>query len=608
MTKIYYAGEDKVISSEKIDNDSRLSIFTNKAYFTVPLGKASRFDGYFVRDKGELFKILDSLDFQTIDFLHPEKVVNVGNSFTLYHGFISSSFYIDSETGALLYESNSSLTFRLNFDVKRMFDEREWGRFYDLKRVRDTLWVLHFVKKTDEREDSSSGMKEFEKFVFIKVHGESKRVDSWKLRKYDYDLERNSPKHERYVFSALELKTNRFMILVSNNYEEGYNLINARFKVFDKITKTESSFNLNRVSRFEEVNFAFSRAQHSLLALATEDYLMAGLPWFYQEWSRDEALSLKALVISGELNKTKKYMENLLNNIYYNGKIHSNLHERTTFSIDALPWLFHSISYLVRFADKENISAYLFSNKFIKTFEDSLIKTLDFIEKYHIKGDLVYTEEHESWMDSSFGKDKRKGFLLEIQAMYMYLYKLAYALTGNEHYRNMENKIRIATVNNFYDSRLLYDDLENRFFRPNIFIAYYFYPEMLSYLQWRNVFDEAIRKLWLPWGGFTTIEKSSELYCPRHTGEDIRSYHRGDSWYFLNNLAAIAMYKVDKIRYANYIAEIIAASTKDILWLNALGSASELSSAEFQTGQGAFNQAWSNATFIELIHELMGDL
>ncbi len=608
MTKIYYAGEDKVISSEQLDKDYRLSIYTNKAYFTIPFGNASNFDGFFVKDRGEFFKIIDLIDFPTLDFTHPEKVVIVGNSFTTYHGFISSSFYLDSDSGALLYESNSSLKMRFYFDVKKMFDNREWGRFYDLKMVRDNLWVVHFIKKTDEREDGDSGKKEFEKYVFIKFNGESKRIDSWKQRKYLYDLERNSKNVDRYVFSGLEIKANRFMILASDNLEEGYNLINARFKVFDKIVKTESSFYLNRTSRFEEVNFAYSRAQHSLLALAGENYLMAGLPWFYQEWARDEALSLKALVISGELNKAKKYMENLLNNVYYNGKIHSNLSERTVFSIDALPWLFHSIAYLIRFAEKENLTAYLFSNKFIKHFEDSLIKTLDLIDKYYIKGDLVCSAEHETWMDSSFGKDKRQGFLLEVQAMYMYLYKLAYALTGNEYYRDMENKIRIATVNNFYNNNILYDDLENRFFRPNIFIAYYFYPEMLSYLQWRNVFDAAIRKLWLSWGGFATITKNSKLFCHRHTGEDARSYHRGDSWYFLNNLAAIALYRVDKSRYANYIADIIAASTNDILWLNSLGSASELSSAELQTGQGAFNQAWSNATFIEMITELMKDL
>jgi len=606
MTKIYYGGEDKVISSEPVDPDYRLSIFTNKAYFTIPMGKRSRFDGFFVKQQ-DFFKILDSIEFEGLDF-HPDKVVVIGNSFTTYFGFISNSFYIDSDTGSLLYESNSSLTMKLYFDVKRMFDDREWGRIYDFKMIKDNLCLIHFVKKTDEKEDPDSGRKEFEKYVFIKFNGSCKRTDSWKHRKYDYDAERNSPITERYVFNAVELKANRFMILVSDNFEQGYNQINARFKVFDKIVKDEIAFNLNRVCRFEEVNFAYSRAQHSLLSLATHDYLMAGLPWFYQEWARDEALSLKALVLSGELNKARKYMENLMKNVYYNGKIYSNLSEKGIFSIDALPWLFHSIAFLVRFAEKENLSAYLFSRKFIKEFETTLLRVLDLIDKYFVKGDLIYADKQETWMDSSFGKDVREGFLLEVQAMYMYLHRLAYALTGKEYYRDMENKMRIATVNNFYDGNLLYDDLNNRFFRPNVFIAYYFYPEMLSYLQWRNVFDEAIKRLWMPWGGFATIDKKSELFCSKHTGEDVRSYHRGDSWYFLNNLAAIAMYRLDKSRYANYIADIIAASTKEILWLNSLGVAGELSSAGKQTSQGAFNQAWSNATFIEMINELMKDL
>ena len=60
------------------------------------------------------------------------------------------------------------------------------------------------------------------------------------------------------------------------------------------------------------------------------------------------------------------------------------------------------------------------------------------------------------------------------------------------------------------------------------------------------------------------------------------------------------------MKIKSYIEKISAASTTDILWKGAIGCASELSSASSQKAEGCLNQAWSNATFIELMNVLRG--
>ena len=69
-------------------------------------------------------------------------------------------------------------------------------------------------------------------------------------------------------------------------------------------------------------------------------------------------------------------------------------------------------------------------------------------------------------------------------------------------------------------------------------------------------------------------------------------------------MAAIVMASVNSKKFKPYIEKIAAASAKDILWKGAVGCGSELSSAKEQRAEGCLNQAWSNATFIELMKVL----
>jgi glycogen debranching enzyme len=212
----------------------------------------------------------------------------------------------------------------------------------------------------------------------------------------------------------------------------------------------------------------------------------------------------------------------------------------------------------------------------------------------------------------------RDGARIEIQALRLCLYKLARKLNADikkkSYYYRAEQKLKNKVREEFWDGEILADGIYPKTLevdstiRPNIFLTAYLYPELLSRKEWKTCFDNAINKLWLSWGGFATIDKNNPGYYPYSTGENPSSYHQGDSWYFVNNLAAITLFRLDKDKYKNYIEEILAASVDDLLWFNTLAASSEISAAEENSHKGCFNQAWSAATYMEMISEMQKEL
>jgi predicted amidohydrolase len=83
------------------------------------------------------------------------------------------------------------------------------------------------------------------------------------------------------------------------------------------------------------------------------------------------------------------------------------------------------------------------------------------------------------------------------------------------------------------------------------------------------------------------------------------SYHRGDSWYFVNNIAAICMIDLDKKtgtnNFSKYYNDIIQASTDGILKYGTVGYLAEVSSASKREDKGCLGQTWSICTYVELI-------
>ena len=243
------------------------------------------------------------------------------------------------------------------------------------------------------------------------------------------------------------------------------------------------------------------------------------------------------------------------------------------------------------------------------TLRDKVEKSLQRLHKSHANENLVVNSSKETWMDTL----SRDGARIEIQALQLATYKTArllndLTLTHSEKYSLHEKQLRQVVRSKFFNGRQLADGYLNETqdftIRPNIFIAYYVYPDLLSTGEWEAVFDNALQHLWLSWGGLATLDISHPDFKQSHSGEGSASYHNGDSWYWINNLAALCMLRLNRSKYKEYIYKIIEASVHDMLYSGFIGHCSEISSAKERSSFGCWAQAWSAATLVELLHEV----
>ncbi len=604
LINIEYKGDKKKLFVES-DEDSRLLLGDEGgSFFSKPLSKKTRYDGFFWYDtiNKEMFRILDSIILPNIEE-PPANITIEKRRISVDCSVLKEEFFMPEDTRSLFLKLNIFHSVRPYFDIKKMFDNREWGRIYHIE-LKKNIALIHFRKITDDREDESMGKTEFERFVAVAFSGSAKEIKDWKEVKYELDEERGSPPFSRYVYCPVEFLTDRMVIVPSSNRE--YAIKKAK-KLFSKFNKLKSKLEPFKIKNLDSahLDFAYSLAERNMEILNVDNrFIMAGIPWFPEEWARDEAISLYWLF---KENK-KKGLELALRmmNHMIKGKIKTKIEEKEgIFSIDAFAFIFKRVfdNFLSKESDydfhkKKNS---LFKNKHIHEFVDKAQKELDHLIRFHIKDGLVYSHPKETWMDSSYDIDDREGFNIEIQAMMLYLLDKMHWLTSQKKYIEIGEEMKRKVKKEFWNGSFLVDNLKNQWIRLNIFIAYYFYPSLLDEHQWNICFQSALEELWLDWGGFSTISKKSKLFHPKHTGEDAKSYHRGDSWYFINNIAAIALSHFDRRKYSKQIAKILSASTFDILFGHALGFASELSDAEEQTSHGAFAQAFSASTYIELV-------
>ena len=350
-------------------------------------------------------------------------------------------------------------------------------------------------------------------------------------------------------------------------------------------------------------NKKLERAAHSMDKLISDQGISAGYPWFFQVWSRDELISLKYLIDQEEFDSVKNIFSKYFNDKYVEG-FPAILPDTGLPSADATGWLF------VRFYDF--VAATKHKNVFGDYFDElEAQEIVVFLEVLHaqlrerMKDGLVYSSKNETWMDTSFNDEGREGFCIEIQALMLRASQILYEFTGRKEYQDIEKELKKHVKKKFFRKGNLIDHIspdgtEKNTMRPNVFIANYVYPQLLSKSQWEKVFDSHLESLWLKWGGLSSIDVKSDLFISEHTGETNESYHRGDSWYYINCMAGICMHKLHSKKYKQKINKIIQACQED-LEEGVVGSISEVSSASHRSSFGCLSQSWSLAMYIELL-------
>ena len=602
--KIVHVLNNKAI--EKDVADSELSFFLSSgnggfAHFSTAHDPTSKYQGLFTKIGSGIFK--------TIEHLNPlaeekeEKVAaieNTGYAALFHRSSFYESFFMPMRKNSLVYQLSMELPVELFFDVRKANDLRQWGRHYNVVEAAGNTVVIQFTKKTDNREDSSSGNIEYEIFVAVKHDGFISNINSgWVKRDYSLDKKRNSTS-ERYVYKAATIAARTFVISAAASAAAAAKEAESVFKSIDRLKKESKKHydSLCSNQSNNETAMAANAARIALDKLTTKEGLYAGLPWFFQEWSRDELVSCAALPVAARKRIVLSYLDKILDDGRLPTTIsrnYGNSHAPHS-SADGVGWLFKRDSDLI---DEKRLAA-----AEIKKLRAGLKKSIDGTLQRHSKNGFITSEKNETWMDTSFDDNGRKGACIEVQAMQLNMYGLMYKLSKEKTYLLLEKSLRQNVRKFFWNGTLLADRLNDSTARPNIFIAAYVYPQLLSRKEWETCISNSLQLLWLEWGGISTIDRIHKNFRNEYTGETNESYHRGDSWFWINNIAAIVMANVNRKKFENYIEKVVAAGTNDILWKGAIGCSSELSSAKEQRAEGCLNQAWSAATFVELLKTL----
>lgn len=594
--------DNKKISRQLNHEVSLLTTDNRGGYLWISGGKSqSRYQGWFVNLKGSLYKILDDILVlnKNQEIIGIENILMTNSPDQTRHflginrqGGLKQNFWLHQTKTALLYKSSKASLLRIIFDIRGPYQYPKWERRYQIYQKNGALLVRYddaTIKKTP---------------VFVALPLELiksfKKTSSWQKKQGNFDEKRKSPPYELYVYHVLEVYASEIILGVGLTEKEAIDN-----------TKPRQDFLLNHASKIpvkqndihQKSNFSFSLAKQALKELLIYDRkdnlmgLYAGLPWFFQFWTRDEAISLGGLwVISPK--DAKELINLLIRSIKEDGRlpaIRRGFYEGSPIeSADSIGWLFFQI--------KRGIEKKLIDDKDILAIRDLIEKVIGKLLVYHTDRNdgLAVNEGLETWMDTEEGGDNRAGKRIEIQCLRLFMYDFAYSLTGKDYYKELHGRLLKNVRKEFWQKGCLLDGVGDSTIRPNLFLAYYLYPCLLSQNQWLSCFDKALESLWLDWGGLSTIDRKSSLFNDCYSGEVPTSYHHGDSWFWINNIAALSMKRLSARKYQDFIQKIIKSSQEDILWHQALGHGSELSCASKFSPQASISQAWSMATYIEL--------
>ncbi len=503
----------------------------------------------------------------------------------------------------------------LDLDVRRLYDDDAHGRVYRVTHEEDRL-VIEYKKYAD---DSCRDLA-YQQFVVIKGVTDYRPVDAWQRREYQYDGRRGEHP-EKWVFRPGAIIVDGTLALVvarSKLLEKALEKASYAWEHADEIWASQDAYAKNAYKEAGiEANLALAALDSLVTKQKGQSYagIYAGLPWFSRYWSRDELISLGGVIAAGHYSLAKEVLlryyaladkQPALDAYYPSGGL---------LAADALGWLAKRTADLVRTLRQKDLLQMYFTKKELGELRNRLERVVKLLlaQRSTPEG-LIVNGPGETWMDAAYAGDHRGGVRIEIQALQYAMYDALALLdqqtrlfSRGQWWRKAAFKLAASAKEKLYLDGVLADGMRDDVLdarqRPNVFLAYYIAPHLFSKDEWRAAFDHALERLWLSWGGLSTIDIADALYTPRHTGINDQSYHRGDSWYWVNAASAIALRTLDGERYAEKIRALRAACVSDLLWQGALGHCSEVSSAESQEWGGTFAQAWSAGMLYELLKE-----
>ena len=563
------------------------------AFFTFSSAPESDFDGLFFQDAGVWKTVVEigirkGTGDEIVQHLsHIERVTQE----THERYWLTTNGLVYEVEG---YEGDVLLT----LDCKRLYDDSDTGRVYSSLHEEDRT-IISYTKFADEVRTKQ------EYQFFLAVSGAAHGVANWRKIDCPSDGRRNMSA-ERWVYDSIAIPIHgggRVFIAFARDAESARTKLAFLGQHADELLEARRK----DVARRSQDDVVLAVAKASLDALITRTPgartgIFAGLPWFFQFWARDECLCIPALLAAQRFGLAKEILLSWLAQ-FAQGNLGAMGAEGVCFRLHQL---------LLTLEQRRELSAHFTADELTRILQQTRT-ILDALSKHRTAEGFLLSTPKATWMDTTTNEDDRgrEGVRIEIQCLLLRIYDLLLYLGRKTRQQRKEleeeqHKMQQVVRTHFFQGGQLCDgfhpdgSLDERV-RPNAFLTWYLFPDLFTKEEWRGVFDHALEDLWLPWGGLSSIGKTDPLFKQRHTGIDNKSYHRGDSWYFLNNIAAMELFAVGPHKYEEKITAILDASVGDLLWDGFCGCASELSDAERRRAAGCYAQAWSSATLIELL-------
>ncbi|MFZ3073938.1 MAG: hypothetical protein WA093_02280, partial [Minisyncoccales bacterium] len=258
------------------------------SYLWTGIEPASRYQGWFFGyDGNKLIKVIDD-----IGIAGGDSAIGIENSFWNIKRIGKNSvqtFFLPA-ADCLGCEFGRADRIEFFLDVKEPYQNPDIGRNHEVWQEDGAILVRYC-------EGKDSGFSE----VFIAVLGDitaAEIKEEWILRDYGFDRGRGSAPWERWVFKPAVITASKLVFAAGFSKEEAVGIAREYWRDFENIKrrlqKNECSKKLG-----SENDAAIICAQNAFKMLFAKKEgsagLRAGLPWFFQFWQRDEAVSLKGL-------------------------------------------------------------------------------------------------------------------------------------------------------------------------------------------------------------------------------------------------------------------------------------------------------------------------
>jgi hypothetical protein len=532
------------INLEGESNSDIVFLKNGDLWFFLSQKKKSRYFGGFIFCYPQALRFLDDIDFKDeiyeINILSPSEVI-------IY--LKNNPVYLNLTRDSLEITFSSYQELKLTFDIKAIFDNDPFKRKIKIEKISSVSFLIEEF---------------FEGQGFIKLLIEADSPlnfqEVWKEKFFDFDYQRHSPPFNWYVFDGIYGKVREMKIKIVFPAVNKTTRINA-----DEITRIDAdSIRENQRSVYPYksplntllIDFLLSR----LNSLILDNYLSAGFSWFYEKWYRDELLSIfliQPLWKNFFEQRIKFYLYNL-ENVWDKNKPDGSLAVDTflLFLLNLPQDLF-----LVHFNLLEN-----------------------YLQKWQEEFNLDNLPPYSTWMDTLERKNA-----LEIDVFY--LKALRRFAKVNKKYVPLANNLKERIIKKIKENPV---DI-------NLIFAFLFLEDIFTLNEWKSFFEKLLKENYLSWGGLATLPLNNPKFLDEDDGEKAKAYHQGDSWYFLNNLLAYSLSKIDFQKFKNFIQKIIESSFLDLFFDGALGWSSEISSAKERKSEGSLVQTWSIASLVFLL-------